>query len=519
MNIVIGSGVAGVSAAKALVDKGQEVTILDTGLQLEEKNQRLKDEIGSLEKGFWSEELLCRYTSGVKTEGTSVAKKLVYGSTYVYEDVDISTKIKLVDAKMIRSFSRGGFSNVWGACMLPYPEDELTGWPISQKHLAPYYLRVLEFMPHVGEIDGLADRLPLFSSTYSSLERSGQIQTLHARLMKNKGKLQSSGIKFGASRLAVDNREGKCAYCGLCLYGCPYGLIYSSQHTLAELRKNPLVTYLPSSYVKRFEEKQSAVVIHYLNTENEEPKVLKGERVFLAAGVIETARIVLESLEIYDKPVIARHSDRFVLPFLTMAGTKNIENEAYHTLSQLFIELTERKLFQNDVHLQIYGYNDLLKKALLNMFGPAGAIMKLPLQMLLGRLLILFGYIHSDQSSRLSLTLNNDATKSMTIRGISHDETRKVCWRVMKHLAANSKMLGGLPIWPFIDPPGGGNHTGGTFPMSERPTGLQSDLFGKLSGLKYVHLVDASVFPSLPAATIVLSVMANAFRIADSVSN
>ena len=62
--------------------------------------------------------------------------------------------------------------------------------------------------------------------------------------------------------------------------------------------------------------------------------------------------------------------------------------------------------------------------------------------------------------------------------------------------------------------PGRGFHTGGTFPMKVKPARLQTDVLGRPPGLTRVHLVDSSVFPSLPATTITLSVMANAHRIA-----
>jgi choline dehydrogenase-like flavoprotein len=61
--------------------------------------------------------------------------------------------------------------------------------------------------------------------------------------------------------------------------------------------------------------------------------------------------------------------------------------------------------------------------------------------------------------------------------------------------------------------PGRGFHTGGTFPMKAKPARLQTDVLGRLHGFTRVHIVDASVFPSLPATTITLSVMANAHRI------
>jgi choline dehydrogenase-like flavoprotein len=58
-------------------------------------------------------------------------------------------------------------------------------------------------------------------------------------------------------------------------------------------------------------------------------------------------------------------------------------------------------------------------------------------------------------------------------------------------------------------------HFGGTFP--HRMTGgtpLSSDREGRPSGFETIHLIDASVFPSVPATTFTFTIMANAHRIA-----
>jgi len=57
-------------------------------------------------------------------------------------------------------------------------------------------------------------------------------------------------------------------------------------------------------------------------------------------------------------------------------------------------------------------------------------------------------------------------------------------------------------------------HFGGTFPHARHCSGYQSDLLGRLEGWDNIHLVDGSVFPSVPATTFTLTVMANAHRIA-----
>ncbi len=69
----------------------------------------------------------------------------------------------------------------------------------------------------------------------------------------------------------------------------------------------------------------------------------------------------------------------------------------------------------------------------------------------------------------------------------------------------------------LLDPglPGRGYHSGGTFPMRANPRYRETDCLGRPFGFERVHLVDASVFPTIPAGPITFSAMANAVRIAD----
>ena len=87
--------------------------------------------------------------------------------------------------------------------------------------------------------------------------------------------------------------------------------------------------------------------------------------------------------------------------------------------------------------------------------------------------------------------------------------------RVLSKLRRHRRDLGLLPVSPFmrVTAPGRGFHSGGTFPMRDTPGELESDLLGRPHGLRRVHVVDATVLPSVPATTITLSVMANAHRI------
>ena len=72
-----------------------------------------------------------------------------------------------------------------------------------------------------------------------------------------------------------------------------------------------------------------------------------------------------------------------------------------------------------------------------------------------------------------------------------------------------------MPVGPMMQVglPGKSYHIGGSFPMTRSPGPLQTDLLGTLHGHRRVHLVDASVFPSIPATNSTFGAMANACRI------
>ena len=68
----------------------------------------------------------------------------------------------------------------------------------------------------------------------------------------------------------------------------------------------------------------------------------------------------------------------------------------------------------------------------------------------------------------------------------------------------------------FFSAAGKSYHFGGSFPHSDLPADgpLTTDRWGRLGQWSRVHLVDASVFPTVPATTFTLTIMANAHRIA-----
>ena len=104
---------------------------------------------------------------------------------------------------------------------------------------------------------------------------------------------------------------------------------------------------------------------------------------------------------------------------------------------------------------------------------------------------------------------------------VSNERTEPVLRKVVSKLRRNYKHLQAIPLDPMLrlGKPGRSFHSGGTFPMQISPGQFQSDRFGRPYGFKRVHAVDSTIFPSIPATTITLSVMANAHRIGSGIGD
>jgi len=369
--------------------------------------------------------------------------------------------------------------------------------------------------------DDLASIFPLYCDKEQLLRPTRQAKALMEGLEQYRDRLRAEGFVFGHSRLAVRSypspSDAGCVYCGLCMYGCPYELIYNSSHTVTELRSHENFNYIKDIIVTRVTEKPERVIVSAVSRKSGEKLTFGGSRVYLACGVLPTTKILLESLDAYDHPLIMKDSQWFLLPLLRYRKISGVANEALHTLAQIFIELTDLSLSKNMIHLQVYTYNDMYAAAFKNALGKMYSVFKLPIRELLGRLMVVQGYLHSSNSSVMSIKLNLPSEgNKLVVQAKPRDDTQQIVKGIVARLYKNRNYLSAVPIpWMLqIGEPGSGNHIGGTFPMKKRPSKFESDDLGRPFGFKAVHVVDATIFPSIPATSITLTAMANAHRIA-----
>jgi choline dehydrogenase-like flavoprotein len=270
--------------------------------------------------------------------------------------------------------------------------------------------------------------------------------------------------------------------------------------------------------VERLSESRGVVTIAARSRTTQEEMEFDASRVYVACGVLSSSRLLLESLEAHGRPVTLLDAQHFMLPWLRYEGVEDPGGERLNTLAQVFLELSDRSLGPSGVHLQVYTYNDAYLAALRGMVGPLATQRSPVVRALLARTLVIQGYLDSSVSSRIQLTLERErdaGPHELVLEPKLNPNSKPIIKKVVSRLRRSRKLFRAIPASPLIRVgiPGAGSHCGGSFPMRESPGEFECDRLGRPTGFERVHVVDSTVFPSIPATTIALSAMANAHRI------
>jgi choline dehydrogenase-like flavoprotein len=514
--VIVGSGPAGISAAMALVAGGHHVTILDVGDELGGGKNKVVSRMSGQRPVEWDAADLEEISGNRNRTEDAVHSKQSYGSSFSFASDGCGTRVEWRGRRGFHhSHARGGLSNVWGAAMLPFRSADIADWPISLRELEPHYRAVMDFVPCTSSGGSLEDILPSYGADGVPLELSAQASDLAGDLTRSEEALKGKGIRCGNSRLAIGTG---CQYCSLCLSGCPYGLIWSSAHTLSDLLATGQVTYLRRHLVEAFRYEGGQVIVSGKKLDDDSPFSLPAMRLFLAAGVLPTTTLALASLGAYGKSLTLSDSQYYIYPLLKLRKTAEVETERMHTSAQLFMEIDDPSLSPHGVHLQLYGYSSFLREELERTFLRVPLRSRFFRREFLGRLMVAQGYLHSRHSGRISIRLSRGSDGKDRLECQTHREFGTV-WKVLCVgwiLFRQSLLTKALPLFPGvkIPSPGSSYHCGGSLPMSENPGEFETDTLGRLRGFPRVHIVDASVLPSIPATTVTFSLMANSHRIA-----
>jgi ferredoxin len=520
--LIIGSGVAAAGAALALSHRENlEIAVIDIGLQLENDREQLIEAMASSSPEEWDGKTI-ELTSKqpVASRKSGIPEKRIFGSDYPFRNVgqlDGLTTVNGSAASLISS-AYGGFSNVWGSQIMPFTSTAFESWPANAATMQRHYEAILRYIPFAGEEDDLAARFPLMRAPAPLPPMSPRSLGVLDAYEKHRAKLNRRGITIGKARLALDAEN--CIRCGMCMTGCPYGLIYSAAQTFDTLRRTNRVAFNGGFLAVRITEQANRVTVVTKEIATGQIRLFEADRVFVACGAIGTTRLVANSLGLFNVDLPMLESRQFVLPLLSLRATEDPRNKRDFTLNQFNVIVAPDGDPVDLSTLHFYTFNPAFINGLPQVLRTRSA--EWFQAQLLRRLTVAFGYLPSWNSPRLRIHIGSRCQQlELPDFHISSEAPppgqRQMLRAVLLRLIQSARILDLYPVIPMLRLSAAGKsyHWGGSFPhMTDGPTIFSSDRLGCVGSWKRVHLVDAAVFPAVPAMTYGLTVMANAHRIA-----
>ena len=494
---VVGSGPAAVSIISAIYGKKPdvEITVFDVGPEpmppllpppTENPNER----------SF----LVRLYKYLRKYQGFSFPPpKSQFG--YIPKKVKVSGNPRVWASEM-----EGGLSQIWGASVFPMTDNELKNWPLTAGDLAPYYQAVTDMIGISGADDGLSD---YFGS--ASINRPATVMlNLCTRLSAAiHGKTLETGVQFisGVARLALETRpdhETTCIFCGGCMSGCSRGSVYCSSKDFKRLKALGAIKNQIFGKVLSFDQALKSLQIR---TDEGTRTTEKFDRIYLGAGCLGSSEIVMRSFNLLEGPVM-RDTALFTFPLIDMgkwsmrdapAGSQVLTNLVVGHVSQRFNgQMMQIQFYPSFEHLWRY-YLPCWIWPIADWFGQV-----FKKRLLWGRL-----YLTEEKAARYGLRLNqkDEIELDLLDEGGGKYDARQVLNDLRVALKGTGFML------PKIGPVrhATSSHYSSTFPyhgsMLDVPTS------GEIA--PGVYLCDSSVFSDAPSISPTLTIMANAWRMAE----
>ena len=515
--IIVGSGPAGVSAAFPIVEAGLKVLMLDVGekgvlipkgLNLSDVRQKSNDQ--------WRL-FLGKNFSALDDKKPSSPKCRAPNNEFVFEGFHERYAVETENFNAVGSLASGGLSNAWGAGVSCFDDNDLKDFPISTQDIQASYKSVAERMSISGEADDMADFHGDFYSLLPPLKLETNADLLLKRYKRRPKVANSRGIVFGRTRHAVKStgnaQNGACQSCGLCLWGCAYGSIYSAQHDLDRLKRFDNFTYQDETYVERFVKTGNTIKVNARSTLDDRPLSFHAAKLVMAAGTLASAKIVLTSLgmtnheiRVLSTPIVA-----FAISMPERVG--RTVNSDFFSMGQLSFRVDDASAKEG------YAFGSIM---------PAGSILSneyikhVPLSYPLSRSLIRFlqpsmllanCFLSSDYGNHYMQVTKSGEVK---IRGTYRSNIGSVIAELRSKLVATFALYGiaVLPGGFQVTMPGEDIHYAGTLPMKDYPGAAELYKSGELAGVEGVYVVDGAALSTLPPKSHTFTIMANANRIA-----
>ena len=517
--IIVGSGPTGVASALGFAENGIVPLMLDVGHEprhmeppegsfyaYKKRRDTFNLMIGENYEGLQN-------VIEKKTPSPKVSSPYM---NFVIKDSDTLTPIIEKGAPILQSFSMGGLANAWGAGLYRCVDDDLANLPLKESELSPYFDTLTKEIGISGDDDDLTQFFGSTKHILKPLKLSEKTENLYSKYKKKKNDLNARGIYVGRPRLGVlsepyDGRAA-CDYSNLDMWVPHLPYIYSPAYTLQKLVKNKTVMYRKSIMVTSWTRENDHLIVHGEDISDKSKIAFKCKRLVLAAGTVNSTKIVLNSKKDFNKKLRFIDKTLVQLPLISPSFIGRKFEEETFALTNLNVVFDLKKF---GVRLQgsIIELSSPARSVFYEMFPFAARDNLAFIRFFLPAVLILFLYFPPTRENAGYLMLHTDNRLEID------SPPEKINKSILSEIVHAFIHMGVLAHSLLMKPPTHALQYSGTLPMVEHPDQrYQCDKKGELFMEPGVHVVDGSLFSSLPSKNNSFTMMANAMRIANDIS-
>ena len=268
---------------------------------------------------------------------------------------------------------------------------------------------------------------------------------------------------------------------------------------------------------EKISETLSGIVVRLCQLDTGAREDLACERLFLGCGAITSLRLVADARQWFGHVFHLADTQQFSIPVFLAKRCRAGPVPRAFALSQVFLEVDDPTICDENIHLQVYGFNPFMVDILRARWGRL--INAQLLQPLFDRMMIVMGYLPGQLSGKIAITVGPaeaDGLPVATCVGQANPRSKPAVRQISRILLRHARDFGWLPALPLIEipEPGASAHLAACLPMRAVPSLGETDPLGRPQGMRRVHVIDAACFSDMPSEHLTYTIMANAARIA-----
>jgi len=519
--IIVGSGPSGVAAALACAHENVVPTMLDIGA---ERSSNLP----SIDSNFYdyaehhnvSELVIGRHFEGLYNVNPT-NKHLSFALTvpknrFIVRDTDRLQPLVETNASIVQSLAKGGLANAWGGAAYRYNDSDLSKFPIDAVDLDPFY----DILTQEMGINGEEDDLEPFYGSGRYLQPPTKLPINSSVIFDNYTRrrkvLNKQGMYLGRMRSAVLTQDlgqrRAHPYHNTDLY-CDDPSLYSPTFTLERLIREKRIRYFAGVLVENWTRDADRILVHGTRVNDRQSVTFGCTRLILAAGAINSAKIVLRSFDDYSTRLPILDNPAWFIPFVLPRQIGKPLDVAGYGLASIAVAY-DFEGFSAPLHAIIYETMAVPRAGFYRHLPFAASMNTTFLKYRFPAMVIMGLFLPSDAIPPGVLHLRRDG--KVMVQGPSEGPP---AWVVPKVIKLARRI--GLFSHPLLAEQiifGGSIHYAGTLPMKENlSAGYHTSKYGELFGAKNVFIVDGAGLPVLSSKNHTLTIMANAMRICNQI--